>query len=96
MTRHQPGRRVRFSRIRTTASPRVLFTGRRPASSRVLARGESTLRILHEPANVKQRLHQLVRGGGTSSGIFETASGCSRRQSHSSSAVLRPVPARPA
>src|SRR5712664_429773 len=25
MTRNQPGRRVRFSRIRTTASPRVLF-----------------------------------------------------------------------
>ena len=30
MTRHQPGRRVGFSPIRTTAGPRVLFTGRRP------------------------------------------------------------------
>jgi len=31
------------------------------------------------------------RGGGTSSGIFETASGCSRRHSRSSSTWLMPV-----
>jgi hypothetical protein len=39
---------------------------------------------------------RLVRGGGTSSGIREVASGCRRRHSRSSSAVLMPVPARPA
>jgi hypothetical protein len=39
---------------------------------------------------------RLPRGGGTSSGIVSVASGCSFRHSRSSSAVLVPVPARPA
>jgi hypothetical protein len=39
---------------------------------------------------------RVLRGGGASSGIRETASGCSRRQSRSSSAVSIRVPTRPA
>jgi hypothetical protein len=39
---------------------------------------------------------RLVRGGSTSSGIVSVASSCRRRHSRSSSAVLMPVPARPA
>jgi hypothetical protein len=39
---------------------------------------------------------RLPRRGGTSSGIVAVASGCSRRHNRCSSAVLMPVPARPA
>src|SRR5580658_10278903 len=43
-------------------------------------------------AEDQRRPNRVDRGGGTSSGISDTASGCNSRHSRSSSACVMPVP----